>query len=95
MQAIGIRELRNKLSSYIRLVEAGETVLVTDRGTVVAELGPPRRTASPEPDLLRAAIEGGRVTPAAPHDPSVYERQSQAVHEGAVASLLDEERGGR
>ncbi|MCA1792075.1 MAG: type II toxin-antitoxin system prevent-host-death family antitoxin, partial [Thioalkalivibrio sp.] len=40
MRAVGIRELKNRLSEFIRLVEAGESVLVTDRGTVVAELRP-------------------------------------------------------
>ncbi len=38
MKTVGIRELKNELSRYIRLVKEGETVLVTDRGTVVAEL---------------------------------------------------------
>ena len=39
-QSVGIRELRNKLSAYIRRVRNGETILVTDRGQVVAELRP-------------------------------------------------------
>ena len=40
MRAVGIRVLKNKLSEYVRLAESGETVLVTDRDRVVAELGP-------------------------------------------------------
>jgi prevent-host-death family protein len=42
MQTVGIKGLKNKLSEYIRLAESGETVQVTDRGRVVAELVPPR-----------------------------------------------------
>jgi antitoxin (DNA-binding transcriptional repressor) of toxin-antitoxin stability system len=42
MRAIGIKVLKNKLSEYVRLAASGETVLVTDRDRVVAELGPPR-----------------------------------------------------
>lgn len=42
MRAVGIKILKNKLSEYVRLAAAGETVLVTDRDRVVAELGPPR-----------------------------------------------------
>jgi antitoxin (DNA-binding transcriptional repressor) of toxin-antitoxin stability system len=42
MRAVGVKVLKNKLSEYIRLAASGETVLVTDRDRVVAELGPPR-----------------------------------------------------
>jgi antitoxin (DNA-binding transcriptional repressor) of toxin-antitoxin stability system len=41
MRSVGIKLLKNKLSEYIRLAAGGETVLVTDRDRVVAELGPP------------------------------------------------------
>ncbi len=41
MVAIGVRELKNKLSEYLRRVERGETVLVTDHGEIVAQLAPP------------------------------------------------------
>lgn len=41
MRSIGVRELRQNASRYLRLVEAGETVQVTDRGRPVALLVPP------------------------------------------------------
>ncbi len=40
MQAVGIKELKAKLSEYVRAARAGETILVTDRSQVVAALGP-------------------------------------------------------
>ena len=42
MRAVGLKVLKNKLSEYVRLAAEGETVLVTDRDRVVAELVPPR-----------------------------------------------------
>ena len=42
MQTVGIKALKNNLSEYIRAAEAGETVQVTDRGRVVAEIVPAR-----------------------------------------------------
>jgi prevent-host-death family protein len=42
MRAVGLKTLKNKLSEYIRLAARGETVLVTDRDRVVAEIVPPR-----------------------------------------------------
>ena len=45
MQVIGIRELRQAASRYLRDVERGETIEVTDRGRPVARLVPvPRVT---------------------------------------------------
>lgn len=41
MYAVGIRELKSRLSEYVRLAAAGERVLVTDRDRVVAELRAP------------------------------------------------------
>ena len=46
MKAVGLRELKNRLSEYIRDVRAGEGILVTDRGQVVAELNPPGHRAA-------------------------------------------------
>ena len=43
MRSVGIKVLKNKLSEYVRLAASGETVLVTDRDRVVAELVPPRQ----------------------------------------------------
>ena len=41
MRAVGIKTLKNKLSEYVRLAAAGETVLISDRDRGVAQLGPP------------------------------------------------------
>jgi prevent-host-death family protein len=39
MKAVAVKELKNRLSAYLREVKNGEVVLVTDRGMVVAERG--------------------------------------------------------
>lgn len=66
MQSIGIKVLKNKLSEYLRVVAAGETVLVTDRGQVVAELVAPRvrAGASPAERRLVELVRLGLLTPA-------------------------------
>ena len=40
MTSIGVRELRQRASAYLRRVEAGETSEITDRGRPVALLSP-------------------------------------------------------
>lgn len=60
MRAIGVRELRQRASEFLRLVEAGETIEVTDRGRPVALLIPLPGVGPLE--RLRAT---GEVSPAA------------------------------
>ena len=40
MRAVGVKKLKAKLSEYLRAVKAGETLLVTDRDEVIAEIRP-------------------------------------------------------
>lgn len=56
MKAVGIKQLKSRLSEYVRLARAGETILVSDRHEVVAELGPPRHQ-QPERDSLEAVLD--------------------------------------
>ena len=67
MRAVGLKVLKNRLSEYVRLAASGETVLVTDRDRVVAELVPPREGRSPllADALLADAVRQGRITPPA------------------------------
>lgn len=65
MRSVGIKVLNSRLSEYVRLAAAGETVLVTDRDRVVAEIGPPRPERSPvlADALLADAVRNGWLTP--------------------------------
>ncbi len=67
MRAVGLKVLKNRLSEYVRLVQGGETVLVTDRDRVVAELVPPQAGRSPAvaDAVLAELVRNGWVTPAA------------------------------
>ena len=64
MRSVGLKTLKNKLSEYVRLAAGGETVLVTDRDRIVAEIGPPSpaRTAILSDALLLDAVRQGWIT---------------------------------
>ncbi len=66
MRTVGLKVLKNKLSEYVRLASQGETVLISDRDRVVAEIVPPRAgRAGDVPDaLLAEMVRRGVVTPA-------------------------------
>jgi antitoxin (DNA-binding transcriptional repressor) of toxin-antitoxin stability system len=67
MKSVGIKVLKNRLSEYVRMASQGETILVTDRDQVVAELTPPNAMRSPEmaDALLADAVRQGWIRPAA------------------------------
>ena len=64
MRAVGLKTLKNKLSEYVRLAAAGETVLVTDRDRVVAEIVPPQKRGLAEDEFLAKGARDGWLTPA-------------------------------
>ncbi len=65
MRVVGLKILKNKLSEYVRLAAAGETVLVTDRDRIIAELIPPRaeRSTLMADARLAEAVRQGWLTP--------------------------------
>lgn len=95
MKAVGIRELKARLSRYLRDVRAGEVILVTDRGRVVAELrqpGPLARAQSDADRALRRLVDTGGLRVGEPHDPHVYRRSPIRARPGTARALLAEER---
>ena len=97
MRTVGLRELKNRLSHYVRQVRAGHEIQVTDRGEVVAELVPPR-PAAPSADARKRLADlarRGLVRLGKPNDPRVYRRLPRLAPPGTVQRLLDEERGER
>lgn len=98
MQTVGVRELKDRLSEYLRRVVAGERVLVTDRGEVIAELGPPGMTGGDPavPSGLVALARLGQLQLGAPSDVKDYPRLPRSKkRRRSAAELLDEERGSR
>jgi len=64
-KTVGIKELKNNLSSYLRDVRAGATVLITDRNDIVAELHEPytrTNVAGAVNPLLLSWAEAGLVS---------------------------------
>ena len=76
MRAVGLKILKNRLSEYVRLAASGETVLVTDRDLVVAELVPPQagRALQGVDALLADAVRRGWITPPLMPGPGVPPR---------------------
>jgi prevent-host-death family protein len=86
-QQVGIRELRQNLSLYLRRVTAGERFEVTERNQPVAVLGP-----LPGPDsTLERLTAAGRIIPAR-LDLLALGMPPEQPHEMTISEALAEER---
>ncbi len=97
MKAVGIRELKNRLSEYVREVRRGEEIQVTHRGEVVAEMRPPyryREEGAAHPGL-RELQRRGTARRVVANDPSLYPRFERALSNTTAQELLDRERDDR
>jgi prevent-host-death family protein len=96
MKTASISQLKNSLSAYVDQVKAGESVLVTDRGVVVARIDPAAARPDPAGRLERLERAGlvrvGRGAP--PVDmvrvPGPRLREGRSI----VEIVLDERRSG-
>ncbi len=88
MDRIGVRELRQHASRYLRRVASGETIEVTDRGRAVARLVPV--SADAWTDLVlsgRVVVPDGEVD-VADEAPADYGVEAS----GVLVAMREEER---
>jgi antitoxin (DNA-binding transcriptional repressor) of toxin-antitoxin stability system len=97
MRTVGVRELKANLSRVLREVQSGETVLITDRGRVIAELRQPGlgsvALTPTEQKLAELAAKG--VLKLAEKPLYAYEPSPISVPEGTLQALIDDMRDER
>jgi prevent-host-death family protein len=87
---VGVRELRQNLSVYLRRVLKGESFEVTDRGRAVALLAPLPEPSSPVERLVaagRASSPEGRISEVLPPSGRPSRRLSEALEEQRAERL--------
>lgn len=94
-KTVSVSELKAKLSAFLAIVRQGDEVLVTDRGRLIARLGPITGTESEEGrrDLL---LRTGQLHPPRGRLPAdFWERARPADPQGqGLAALLAERESG-
>jgi antitoxin (DNA-binding transcriptional repressor) of toxin-antitoxin stability system len=94
IKSAGVKELKDNLSMYLREIRQGTIVLVTDRGTVIAELKEPDLSQSQlgETAAIAEWIDEGRLIP-----PRRKKRpcadSTVMLATGTAAALIDKDRG--
>ena len=94
MRTVGVRELKAHLSRVLREVQHGESVLVTDRGRVIAELrqaDPSSWGKQPSYGALARVAAAGHLRLAQP-SPNPYAASPLKARRGLARTLLSEER---
>ncbi len=94
MKTAGIRELKSRISEYLRDVRSGESVVITDRGEAIAEICPLGYSPLPKdlPTGLVEMFKKGRLSLGAPNDEAAYPVLPPALAGHDSIRLLDEER---
>jgi prevent-host-death family protein len=96
MQVVAIRELKNHLSEYVRRVRAGERLLITSHGEVVAELRSPEPAGAEQAPLgLQELVRRGTARGLVRNDPSLYRTYERALTTTTAQELLDWDRNDR
>ena len=88
-ESVGVAELRQNLSVYLRRVSRGERLIVTDRNRPIAELGPAPSTGA---DLDRLIAEGQVSRPTRTRLPEPLELTGDSR---ALSRALEDIRGDR
>lgn len=97
MRSVGLKVLKNRLSEYVRLAAGGETILISDRDRVVAELIPPRETRahSVTDAFLAETVRRGLLTPALTSGGPLPPRGGTGITLEDILSGLDSDRSER
>jgi prevent-host-death family protein len=97
MRAVGVRELKNRLSEYLRAVRRGEHVLVTDRGYVIAQIVPPSHSVDrvSHPRALESLVRDGLVREVRQNDPGNYAPTGLSISPEVFGRIWDDLRDDR
>ena len=95
MTSTGIRELKDNLSRFIRRIEAGERIVITAHGRVVAELVPPgtKRKGCGGPSRFDELIAAEVIRPPLEAGDPTEDWPEIRLPPGSAAELIDEDRG--
>ena len=98
MITVGIRNLKDSLSKYLKMVRGGERIVITDHNRIIAEIIP--ATASSETDsrllnYVKEKIESGAITAARTRTVLSLERTENRIEQKKIDRIYEETRNER
>jgi antitoxin (DNA-binding transcriptional repressor) of toxin-antitoxin stability system len=98
LKTVNIRGLKDRLSAYLRDVQHGDVLLVTDRGRVVAELRQPtvgQRVIDSALAREQQLVERGELRVGLPNSPTAYRSTGVRLADADIDAALAWTRGDR
>jgi antitoxin (DNA-binding transcriptional repressor) of toxin-antitoxin stability system len=92
-KSVGVRDLKNHLSAYLKEVKQGSDFLVTEHGAVIAELRGAPHSQDVENPIISSWISEGIVEPPRQGVRKKVGSSSVTLPPGTAQILLDGERG--
>ena len=86
---VGARELKNRLSEYLRKVKAGETITVTERGKIIGQIVPVRPSLDERMQtLVEAGVLEWNMQKLEPYQPKAINRGERQVSDLVIEDRL-------
>ncbi|MEP7010137.1 MAG: type II toxin-antitoxin system prevent-host-death family antitoxin [Acidobacteriota bacterium] len=97
MQVVAMQELEDHLGEYVRRAQAGETLLITSHGEVVAELRSSKLDPASDAPLsgLQELVRRGTAHGVVRNDPSQYRTYERVTNSTTAQDLLNWDRNDR
>lgn len=95
MQKTNISTLKNRLSAYLKKVQAGETVLVLDRNRPIARIERVTGALAEDERIARLEDAGLISRPKRPLSRKLWAKRPPRAKKGLLEAVLEERREGR
>jgi prevent-host-death family protein len=91
--ASGIRDSRGNLSRYVRRIEAGDRIVVTAHGRIVAELVPPAESSRGQRNQFDTLAAFEVITPPIEDGDPLEDCPEIRLAPGTASALINSDRG--
>ena len=92
MKSVNVAQLKDGLSAYLKLVRAGEEILIRDRKTPIARLLPLADDTAIDDEMKALAASGKLRLPTKALDPNIFPKKAPQVPTNLIVAALRQDR---
>lgn len=92
MKSVNVAQLKDGLSSYLKLARAGEEIIIRDRQTPIARLMPLAEVKAVDDEMKALAARGKMRLPTKPFDAKIFPKNAPKVATKIIVEALRHDR---
>lgn len=92
MKSVNVAQLKDGLSSYLKLARAGEEIVIRDRQTPIARLMPLSDVEAIDDEMNALAASGKMRLPSKPFDAKIFPKNAPKVPTKIIVEALRHDR---